>query len=66
MTISAINTCKKSLDIGLPEKAHLTPADFPTVSLSVKKKKVGYYSSCVFLIKSLIFHNVTLLAQSLG
>lgn len=39
-TTNTMNICnKKYLKIRLPEKAGLTPADFPTVSLSIKKKK---------------------------
>lgn len=63
-TTNNMNTCnEKYLKIWLPEKACLIPADFPTVSLSIKKRKsqlvfATYVPSVYDTIDFSTYHNI--------
>lgn len=56
-TITTIHSCnKKYLKLRLPEKACLIPANFPAVSLSIKKKSGLVFATYIpFLYDTTVF-----------
>lgn len=67
-TTTTINICnKKYLKIRLPERACLIPANFPTVSLSIRKKSGLVFATYVpFLYDTTDFSTYGIISTKFG